>query len=156
MRGPKSNLRDLGTLEMKLSFGSKNTDRDALAALELAAVAACSKTTPNLKWTGWKLPACKIYSASAASVSPPFLAERGMPISLAISKVAQFAGASPLAITIYGRAQIIDQRSLSRSEGERVLPLSVSAKLCIYFGGGAKLEGKHLLIIPHEFRHGEE
>lgn len=34
---------------MKLLFGSQNKDRDALAALELAAAAACSKMTSSLK-----------------------------------------------------------------------------------------------------------
>ena len=35
--------------DVKLLFGSQNKDRDALAALELAAVAACSKMTSSLK-----------------------------------------------------------------------------------------------------------
>ena len=137
-------------------FGSQNKDRDALAALELAAAAACSKMTSSLEIDWLDTSPLKLHSASAASSSAPFPAERGKQISLAILKVAQFAGACALAITISGRAQIIDQRSPSRTEGERELLLSVSAILCSFSGGGAKLEGKHMLIIPHEFRHGEE
>ena len=54
MRGPKititSELEKAHTLsDVKLLFGSQNKDRDALTALELAAVAECSKITSSLK-----------------------------------------------------------------------------------------------------------
>ena len=97
-----------------------------------------------------------MHAASAVLVSAPFPAERGQQITLAISKLAQVTGAYSLAITICGRAQFTDQRCTSRSGWELALPLFVCAKLVDYFGEDAKLEGKHTLRIPHEFRQSEK
>ena len=77
-------------------------------------------------------------------------------MALAISKLAQVAGAYSLAITMCGRMKFADQSLTSRSVWELALPLFVCAKLVDYLGEGAKLEGNHTLRIRHEFRQSEK